>query len=75
MEKYKYEFEIDFKIECCINCPFRHERIFKEDVRSHDKISGVVGIERIHSECILTKKPVRVNEYIFGNQSCPLRSK
>lgn len=71
---YEYKIKLEFKIESCVNCPFRHERTFHEDVRSMDKLTGVVGITRITSHCTLRNEPIIMNEVVDSYTSkCPLK--
>jgi hypothetical protein len=71
---YEYKIELNFKVENCLNCPFRHEFISSENVESMDKLSGITSITRRVSHCLLKNEPVLVNEIVEGyNSKCPLK--
>jgi hypothetical protein len=71
---YEYKIKLSFKIENCNMCPFRREMIINEPVESIDKLTGITGITRRSSQCILR------NEFLFNSEpvehydsKCPLK--
>ena len=71
---YEYKIKLNFKVENCTNCPFRHEAIVPENVESMDKLSGIVSITRRLSHCMLKDEPILVSEVVEGyNSKCPLK--
>ncbi|WP_160688355.1 hypothetical protein [Clostridium sp. C2-6-12] len=74
-EKFEYKFTLPFKVESCLNCPFRKEQIHFENVESVDKLSGTCVIHRKDSYCILREKQIFNNERVDGyNSECPLKN-
>jgi hypothetical protein len=73
---YEYTVKLPFKIENCLNCPFRHEMIMNEGVESLDKLTGVMQITRRLSCCNLKDEPILMNESVESyNSKCPLKGK
>lgn len=73
---YEYKIQLDFKIESCINCPFRNEIIIHENVQSQDLLSGIFDISRRKSHCMLRNEPIATSETVEGyNSKCPLKGK
>lgn len=71
---YEYKIRLDFKVENCTNCPFRHEMMCSENLESTDKLSGVVCITRKMSQCMLKNEPILFSELVEGyNSKCPLK--
>lgn len=71
---YQYNIKLNFKVERCEFCPFRHEQLINEGVESMDKLSGIVNILRKSSDCILTGQQIIHSEYVEGfNSKCPLK--
>ena len=73
---YEYKITIPFKIESCMNCPFRHEKIQHEAMQSVDVLSGVIEIIRRQSYCIMKNESIIISELVEGyNSKCPLKGK
>lgn len=70
----EYRVILDFEINSCTDCPFRHEKIFHENVTSVNLLSGTMSITRIESYCPFLKEkidqPHIVDRY---NTKCPLK--
>jgi hypothetical protein len=70
---YEYKVRLNYKVESCVMCPFRHESITHENIESFDKLSGVVTIARRQSFCPLTELPIFAPENVEQyNSKCPL---
>jgi len=71
---YEYKIKLPFKVESCLNCPFRRENMFYENMESMDKLSGVITITRKSSVCSIKDKPIYISESVEGyNSKCPLK--
>lgn len=73
---FEYKIVLDLKIIDCICCPFRREEMFRESVISADKLTGVIGVDRRVSHCVLKKEQIVFNQQVEGyNSQCPLKGK
>jgi hypothetical protein len=73
---FEYKIALDYKIVDCIDCPFRRELMFRESVISADKLTGVIGVDRRDSHCVLRKEQIVFNQQVDGyNSQCPLKGK
>jgi len=73
---YEYKIVLPFKVENCIQCPFRNQRTMYDGVQSMDAINGVTQIFRTESYCVLKESRIIVSEMVQGYQStCPLKDK
>ena len=73
---YEYKINVPFKIESCMNCPFRHENIQHEAMQSVDVLSGVIEILRRQSYCMIKNESIIISESVDGyNSRCPLKDK
>lgn len=71
---YEYKLKLKYKVENCYQCPFRHERVIQEPVETRDKLTGIVSISRIISNCTLKDEPILTNEFVEAFESkCPLK--
>ncbi len=71
---YQYNIKLNFKVERCEACPFRHEQHIHESVESMDKLSGIVNIMRRNSTCVLLGQQLLHSEQVEGfNSKCPLK--
>lgn len=69
----EYRIVLDFDINNCNDCPFKHERILHEGLDTRNVLSGTVSITRRETYCPLLKEiieqPYTVNGY---TTKCPL---
>ena len=71
---YEYKIRLQYNVESCLNCPFRRENMFYENMESMDKLSGVVTITRKSSVCSIKDTPIYLSENVEGyNSKCPLK--
>ena len=71
---YEYKIKLNYKVENCSGCPFRHEIVCHENVESQDKLSGVVSIISRKSHCMLKNEPILVSESVERyDGKCPLK--
>lgn len=71
---YEYKIKLNFKIDNCSHCPFRHENMINENVESMDKLSGITCITRRTSHCMVKNEPIFVSESVDNyNSKCPLK--
>ena len=73
---YEYKIVLPFKVEYCIQCPFRNQQVAYEPIQSMDAINGVTQITRIESVCMVKGEKILKNEAVYGfNTTCPLKDR
>jgi hypothetical protein len=71
---YEYKIKLPFRVENCNMCPFRRELIINEPVESIDKLTGITGITRRSSQCVLKNESLFNSEPVdHYNSKCPLK--